>query len=172
LPCRRCRQWAVAPELEKAIYKFNLLAMTAQHCFSRGFWPGLILGIRPLRLGDMYLRCLWRVRVPLATIAVMLALGYTTKFCGSDSRWALPLPAPGGGSRSFSPLLGWLGVALTGSDTSSNVLFGNLQKVTAGQLGLSPILCARLEQFRRCDGQNDRRAEHCCGERGDWRRPE
>jgi len=73
---------------------------------------------------------------------VMLALGYTTRFSGSDSTMGLAFASTGWWFPFFSPLLGWLGVALTGSDTSSNVLFGNLQRVTAGQLGLSPILCA------------------------------
>jgi lactate permease len=72
----------------------------------------------------------------------MMALGYTTRFCGSDSTMGLAFASTGWWFPFFSPMLGWLGVALTGSDTSSNVLFGNLQQVTAGQLGLSPILCA------------------------------
>jgi lactate permease len=73
----------------------------------------------------------------------MLALGFTTRFSGTDTTLGLALAGTGGLFPFFSPLIGWLGVALTGSDTSSNVLFGNLQKVTAEQLGFSPILtCA------------------------------
>jgi lactate permease len=72
----------------------------------------------------------------------MLALGFTTRFSGSDTAMGLALAGTGWWFPFFSPLLGWLGVALTGSDTSSNVLFGNLQQVTANQLGLSPILTA------------------------------
>ena len=78
----------------------------------------------------------------LVTIATMLALGYTTRWSGSDTTVGLAFAATGSCFPFFSPLLGWLGVALTGSDTSSNVLFGNLQQVTAGQLGLPPILTA------------------------------
>jgi lactate permease len=134
----------VAPtaELEKAIYKFNLLAMTGTALLCAGILAGLLLGVRPLPLVRLYLRCLWRVRVSLLTIAIMLALGYTTKYSGTDSTMGLAFAHTGWWFPFFSPLLGWLGVALTGSDTSSNVLFGNLQKVTAGQLDLSPILCA------------------------------
>jgi lactate permease len=78
----------------------------------------------------------------LLTIAIMLALGYTTRFSGTDTTMGLALAATGVLFPFFSPLIGWLGVALTGSDTSSNVLFGNLQQVTAQQLNLSPILMA------------------------------
>jgi lactate permease len=83
-----------------------------------------------------------RVRVSLLTISVMMALGFTTRFSGTDTTMGLAMAGTGVLFPFFSPLIGWLGVALTGSDTSSNVLFGNLQKVTAEQLGLSPILMA------------------------------
>ena len=83
-----------------------------------------------------------RVRVSLLTIAAMLALGFTTRYAGTDTTMGLAFASTGALFPFFSPLLGWLGVALTGSDTSSNVLFGNLQTVTAEQLGLSPILTA------------------------------
>jgi lactate permease len=133
---------ALAPELEKAIYKFNLLAMTGTALLLSGIVAGLILGLRPAGLVKLYGHSLWRVRTSLLTIAVMLALGYTTRYSGSDSTMGLAFAQTGWWFPFFSPLLGWLGVALTGSDTSSNVLFGNLQKVTAQQLGLSPILTA------------------------------
>jgi len=71
---------------------------------------------------------------------VMLALGYTTKYSGLDASMGLAFASTGFFFPFFSPLLGWLGVALTGSDTSSNVLFGNLQQITAERLGISPIL--------------------------------
>jgi len=80
------------------------------------------------------------VRISLLTIALMLALGFTTRFSGTDTTIGLTLATTGFLFPFFSPLIGWLGVALTGSDTSSNVLFGNLQQVTAQQLALSPIL--------------------------------
>ncbi len=133
---------ALAPELEKAIYKFNLLAMTGTALLLAGFAAGLLLGVKLVPLIRLYGRCVWRVRTSLLTIALMLALGYVTRFSGTDSTMGLAFAQTGWWFPFFSPLLGWLGVALTGSDTSSNVLFGNLQKVTAEQLGISPILCA------------------------------
>jgi lactate permease len=129
-----------SPEPEKAIYVFNILAMTGTALFLAGILSGLLLGLKPAALARLYGRCVWRVRVSLLTISLMLALGYTTRFSGSDTTMGLALAHTGWWFPFFSPLLGWLGVALTGSDTSSNVLFGNLQKVTAEQLGLSPIL--------------------------------
>ena len=132
-----------APELEKAIYKFNILGMTGTALFLAGIAAGLLLGLKPAALARLYGRCAWRVRTSLLTISLMLALGYTTRFSGTDSTMGLALAQTGWWFPFFSPLLGWLGVALTGSDTASNVLFGNLQKVTAGQVGVSPVLmCA------------------------------
>jgi lactate permease len=90
----------------------------------------------------IYGQCLWRARLSLLTIALMLALGFTSRYSGLDTTVGLAFARTGAWFPFFSPLLGWLGVALTGSDTSSNVLFGNLQKTTAGQLHLSPILTA------------------------------
>jgi len=90
-----------------------------------------------------YWQTILRVRISLLRIALMLALGFTTRYCGSDTTVGLAFAATGSWFPFFSPLLGWLGVALTGSDTSSNVLIGNLQKVTAEHTGIPPILtCA------------------------------
>jgi lactate permease len=129
-------------EREPAIYKFNLPAMTGSALLLAGVLSGLLLRVRPVELARLYMRCLWRVRISLLTIAIMLALGYTTKYSGTDTTMGLLLAQTGWFFPFFSPMIGWLGVALTGSDTSSNVLFGNLQKVSAEQLGLSPILTA------------------------------
>ncbi len=130
-------------EVEAAVFKFQLLAGTGTALLLAGLLAGLILGLRPVGLVALYGRCVWRVRTSLLTIALMLALGFTTRYCGSDSTMGLAFASTGVLFPFFSPLLGWLGVALTGSDTASNVLFGNLQKVTANALGLSPILmCA------------------------------
>jgi lactate permease len=131
------------PELESAIYKFNILAMTGTALLLAGMIAGLLLGHKPAELARLYGRCMWRVRTSLLTISLMLALGFTTRFAGTDCTMGLALASTGWWFPFFSPLLGWLGVALTGSDTSSNVLFGNLQKITAGQVGVSPVLmCA------------------------------
>jgi lactate permease len=88
-------------------------------------------------------RTLWHVRYSLLTIAAMLALGNVTKYSGADATLGLALAGTGVLYPFFGTILGWLGVALTGSDTASNVLFGSLQKITSQQLGVSPILmCA------------------------------
>jgi lactate permease len=83
-----------------------------------------------------------RVKISLLTIAAMLALGFVSKSAGLDATMGLAFASTGALFPFFSAMLGWLGVALTGSDTSANVLFGGLQKITAEQLGLNPILTA------------------------------
>jgi lactate permease len=130
------------PALEDAKYVFNILSATGTSLLLTGLVSGLWL---KMGLGDLvktYLSTLKRVRFSLLTIAAMLALGFVTRFSGSDSTMGLAFASTGALFPFFSPLLGWLGVALTGSDTSSNVLFGNLQVVSAEKLGMSPILAA------------------------------
>ena len=115
----------------------------SDHFHMRLFHIGwIVLGLNPRRLLGIYLGTLRRVRYSLLTIAAMLALGFTTRYAGSDATMGLAFASTGKAFPFFSALLGWLGVALTGSDTSSNVLFGNLQQVTAQQVGISPILAA------------------------------
>jgi lactate permease len=128
--------------VEDAKYVFNILSATGTSLLLTGIVSGLWL---KLGIGDLvrtYLSTLKRVRFSLLTIAAMLALGFVTRFSGSDSTMGLAFASTGALFPFFSPLLGWLGVALTGSDTSSNVLFGNLQVVSAEKLGMSPILAA------------------------------
>jgi lactate permease len=131
-----------APIPEEAIFKLDWLSATGTALLLAGLTAGLLLGVGPRDLLRLYVRTLWRLRLSLSTIAIMLALGYVTRYSGSDTTMGLALAHTGVLFPFFSPLLGWLGVALTGSDTSSNVLFGNLQQVTARQLGLPPILTA------------------------------
>jgi lactate permease len=133
---------APQPEAEAAQFTLNLLSATGTSLLMAGVIAGFMLGLKPRQLVATYGRTLKRVRVPLLTIALMLALGFTTRYSGTDTTMGLAFASTGVLFPFFSPLLGWLGVALTGSDTSSNVLFGNLQKVTAQQLDLSPILTA------------------------------
>jgi lactate permease len=130
------------PEPEAAQFTFNLLSATGTSLLVAGVLSALLLGLGPKKIASLYGRTVMRVRVSLLTIALMLALGFTTRYSGTDTTMGLALASTGMLFPFFSPLLGWLGVALTGSDTSSNVLFGNLQKVTAQQLGISPILTA------------------------------
>ncbi len=127
---------------EGAKFSLNLLSATGTGLMLAGIVAGLWLKLSPVALAKTYLGTLKRVRFSLLTIAAMLALGFTTRYSGSDSTMGLAFASTGVLFPFFSPLLGWLGVALTGSDTSSNVLFGNLQVVSAQQIGMNPILAA------------------------------
>ena len=133
---------AAKPTPEAAVYVFNWLSATGTALLVTGIISGLMLGLGPGKLVKVYLNTLNRVKYSLLTIAAMLALGFTTRYSGSDASMGLAFAATGVIFPFFSAMLGWLGVALTGSDTSSNVLFGNLQKISAQQLGLNPILTA------------------------------
>jgi lactate permease len=127
---------------EAAKYSLGLLSATGTGLLLAGIISGLWLKLGVGELFRTYLKTLKRVRYSLLTIAAMLALGFTTRYSGSDSTMGLAFASTGVLFPFFSPLLGWLGVALTGSDTSSNVLFGNLQVVSAQQIGMNPILAA------------------------------
>ena len=98
------------------------------------------MGIPFGKMLQTYLQTIYTIRYSLLTIVAMLALGYVTRYSGVDVTLGLAFAATGAFYPFFGTLLGWLGVALTGSDTASNVLFGGLQKVTSEQLGISPIL--------------------------------
>jgi lactate permease len=130
------------PEAEPAVFTLNWLSATGTALVLAGVVAGLLLRLSPRQLLHAYGRTLRRVRVSLITIAAMLALGFTTRYSGADTTMGLAFASTGVLFPFFSPLLGWLGVALTGSDTSSNVLFGNLQTVSAAQIGVSPVLTA------------------------------
>lgn len=128
---------------EGAVYVFNWLSATGTCLILVGIVSGLLLGLSWGELFKTFMGTLKRIRISLLTIAAMLALGFTTRYSGLDASMGLAFASTGFLFPFFSPLLGWLGVALTGSDTSSNVLFGGLQKISAEQLGMSPILsCA------------------------------
>ena len=126
-------------EMEKAVFKLNLLSSAGTSALLAGMLAGLCLGVSPRELLGIYGRTLWKLRVSLLTISLMLAMGYLTRYSGTDTTMGLMMASTGVLFPFFSPIIGWLGVALTGSDTASNVLFGNLQQVTANQLSLSPI---------------------------------
>jgi lactate permease len=134
---------APVPTLEKAVFNLNLLSATGTALLLAGIASVVGLGVGLRRAFVIYGHTLLRVRVSLLTISVMMALGFTTRYSGTDTTMGLAMAGTGWLFPFFSPLIGWLGVALTGSDTSSNVLFGNLQKVSAEQLGFPPLLmCA------------------------------
>jgi lactate permease len=126
-------------EMEKAVFKLNLLSSAGTSAMLAGMLAGLCLGVSPRELLGIYGRTIWKLRVSLLTISLMLAMGYVTRYSGTDTTMGLMMASTGVLFPFFSPIIGWLGVALTGSDTASNVLFGNLQQVTANQLNLSPV---------------------------------
>jgi lactate permease len=128
--------------IEKAEYKFNILSATGTSIFLAAIVSAFVLGYSIADIIRIYGRTLWMVRYSLLTIAAMLAIGYVTRYSGTDATMGLLLANTGVLYPFFGTLIGWLGVALTGSDTASNVLFGGLQKVSAEQLGLSPVLMA------------------------------
>ena len=130
------------PHLEAAIYNFNILSMTGTGILIASLIAGTLLGYSPMALVRMYGKTFWMIRFSLITIACMLALGYVTRYSGLDATMGLAFANTGWLYPFFGTLLGWLGVAVTGSDTASNVLFGGLQKVTAQQLNLNPVLMA------------------------------
>jgi len=131
-----------AEAAEAAVFSFNWLSFTGTGIFAAAVVSGLLMGFSPLKLLRAYGRTLKRVRFSLLTVAAMLSLGYVTRYAGLDATLGLAFARTGVLYPFFGTMLGWLGVALTGSDTSSNVLFGSLQKISAGQLGLSPVLMA------------------------------
>jgi lactate permease len=127
---------------EPAVYAMNYLSATGTGILIAALIAGVVMGYRPVEMVRVYWSTLKLVRLSLLTIAAMLALGFTTRYSGLDATLGLAFARTGLLYPFFGTLLGWLGVALTGSDTSSNVLFGSLQRITAEQLGLSPILMA------------------------------
>jgi len=131
-----------APRPEPAVYAANWLSATGTGIFASALLAGLAMGYGPRALARAYGETLVLVRASLLTIAAMMALGFTTRYSGLDATLGLAFARTGVLYPFFGTLLGWLGVALTGSDTSSNVLFGSLQRITAEQLGLSPTLMA------------------------------
>ncbi len=130
------------PTADAAVYSFGILSATGTGIFLAAIVGGLVMGCSFGNLLRTYWRTLKLVRFSLLTIACMLALGYVTRYSGTDAALGLAFAQTGVIYPFFGTLLGWLGVALTGSDTASNVLFGGLQKITAQQLGLNPVLMA------------------------------
>ena len=130
------------PSAEAAVYSLNWLSATGTGILFAAVISGFVMGMSPGRIARVYGRTLVRVRYSLLTIAAMLALGFTTRYSGLDATMGLAFARTGMFYPFFGTLLGWLGVALTGSDTSSNVLFGSLQRISAEQIHVSPTLMA------------------------------
>ena len=128
---------------EAARFDFNWLTATGTGCFIAALLGGMILGLGPGKLLKIFGHTLVRMRFAVIAMTCMLGLGYVTRYSGMDAVLGLAFTRTGWLFPFFGTYIGWLGVALTGSDTSSNALFGGLQKITAQQLNISPILmCA------------------------------
>ena len=127
---------------EGAVFAFSWLSATGTGILVASLLAALAMRVNVGQIVRTYGATLVKVRYSLLTIAAMLALGFITRYSGVDATMGLAFARTGGFYPFFGTLLGWLGVALTGSDTSSNVLFGSLQKITAEQLHLSPVLMA------------------------------
>jgi len=132
------------PSPYAAVFTLNWLSASGTACLLAAIATVLLLGLRPAQLSSAYVATFKKLKLTLVTIASMLGLAYLMNYSGMTSTLGLALAASGGGFPFFSAVLGWMGVFLTGSDTSANALFGNLQVVTANALGLNPILTASV----------------------------
>jgi lactate permease len=130
------------PAAEAAVYKFNWAAATGTGIMLAAILSGFFMGLGIKSMFLIFLETLYKIRFTVITIAAMLALGFITRYCGLDATMGLAFARTGAFYPFFGTLIGWLGTATTGSDTSSNVLFGSLQKLTAQQIGVSPVLMA------------------------------
>jgi lactate permease len=128
------------PHPESAIYVLNLLSATGTGILLAAIIGALIMKYKPMEIVRTFGRTFWLVRYSLVTIVLMLGLGTLTRYSGTDTTLGLAFANSGVFYPFFGTLMGWIGVAMTGSDTASNVLFGGMQKVAAEQLGLSPNL--------------------------------
>jgi lactate permease len=131
-----------APTAEAAVFNLNWLTATGTAILLAALLAGLLMGLGPRSLAAVFFRTVFNIRFTIVTIAAMVALGYVTRYCGLDATLGLAFARTGALYPFFGTLIGWLGTASTGSDTSSNVLFGSLQLMTARQIGVSPMLMA------------------------------
>jgi lactate permease len=129
-----------APASEAAIFNLNWLTATGTGILLAAFIAGLLMGLGPKPLFAAFAQTVFRIRYTFVTIAAMMAIGYVTRYCGLDATLGLAFARTGAFYPFFGTLIGWLGTASTGSDTSSNVLFGSLQRMTARQIGVAPVL--------------------------------
>ena len=130
----------VKPTPENAKYDFNWFTATGSACFLAAIVSGILLRVPVKEMFQVFGHTLYKLRFAIIAIGCMLGLGYLTRYSGMDAVLGLAFTRTGWFFPIFGTYLGWLGVALTGSDTSSNALFGSLQAITSKQLGLNPIL--------------------------------
>jgi lactate permease len=127
---------------EAAVYKLNWATATGTASMLAAVLAGLLMGLRPKALFETFVETAVSIRFTVITIVAMLALGFVSRYCGLDATLGLAFARTGALYPFFGTFIGWLGTATTGSDTSSNVLFGSLQGLTAQQIGVSPVLMA------------------------------
>jgi lactate permease len=132
----------VVAQTEKlsAIFDVSWLSTPGTGTFIAGLITGPLLGLSFKRTMQVFFRSFWRLRLSLVAIMAMLGLGYVTRYCGMDATMGMAMSHTGVLFPFFGTAIGWLGVALSGTDAGSNALFGSLQVITANKLGLSPIL--------------------------------
>src|SRR5580704_7303895 len=130
------------PTLYKALYQMNFLSAAGTACMFSALLSALLLRMPPAAFARLLLSVCRQLFLPTLTVTAVLAMAFVMNYCGATATLGLAFSASGRLFPFFSPLLGWLGVFLTGSDTSANALFGNLQVVTAGRLGFEPTLMA------------------------------
>jgi len=131
-----------APTPYKAMYRFDWLGAAGTACFLATVLSALLLGMSPRKFWRVFWTTARQLSFPLLTIVSVLALAFLMNYAGSTATLGLAFAATGVLFPFFSSMLGWVGVFLTGSDTSANALFGNLQVVTANRLNLNPVLLA------------------------------
>ena len=132
------------PSPYAAVYELNWLSAAGTACLAAAILAALMLRVSPRQFARTYKATFQQLALPMVTISCMLGLAYLMNYSGMTSTLGLALAATGGAFPFFSATLGWLGVFLTGSDTSANALFGNLQVVTANALGINPVLTASV----------------------------
>lgn len=132
------------PSAYPAVFTFNWLSASGTACFLATIATAVLLGVKPKQFANIYVATFKQLSTAMLTIASMLGLAYLMNYAGMTTTLGLALATTGVAFPFFSAVVGWLGVFLTGSDTSANALFGNLQVVTANALGLNPVLTASV----------------------------
>jgi lactate permease len=130
----------VKPYAEPALFDVSWLSTPGTGTFIAGLIAGPLLGLSLRKTIRVFWLSLWRLRLSLVAIMAMLGIGYITRYCGMDATMGMAMAHTGVAFPFFGTVIGWLGVALSGTDAGSNALFGSLQVITANKLGLSPIL--------------------------------
>ena len=125
-----------------AVFNFNWLSAAGTSCLIACILSAFVLRVSPIRFVKIFGHTMRQLAFALVTLAAVLGLAYLMNYSGATGTLGLAFAATGASFPFFGAILGWLGVFLTGSDTSANALFGNLQVITATRLHLNPVLMA------------------------------